>query len=474
VVFPLRPTAVVQIALAMVALATVALAETPYVLPEPRGFPPEGPNIPADNPLTWERVELGRFLFYDKRLSGNQTFACASCHEQALGFTDGRARAIGSTGELHPRSSMSLVNIAFAGTLAWANNLLFALEEQALIPMFGEHPIELGLVGREQELFARLRADTRYQRLFAEAYPGATDPVTLDTITKALASFERTLISGNTPYERYAYGIDDNAISAAAKRGEFLFFKDPNVECFHCHGGFNFTSSVDHMGSVAERTFHNNGLYNLRCADFGLPDLILLQCNTTPPAERCDGRGPQAMGCYPPDNTGLYDVSHTHADMGRFKAPSLRNITVTAPYMHDGSIATLPDVIEHYAAGGRTISDGEFAGVGSDSPLIGQFIRGFTLTQRQKDDLLAFLESLTDDDFLTNPRFADPFAPVACPGDCDLDGSVAINELVAGVGISLETSTLGVCVVSDVSGDGAVTVDEIIRATLGALGECSS
>ncbi|MDX2169135.1 MAG: di-heme enzyme [Deltaproteobacteria bacterium] len=458
---------------ALVVLSAPALADTPYELPQPRGFPPAGPNIPADNPLTWEKVELGRFLFYDTRLSGNQTFACASCHEQALAFTDGRARSVGSTGEMHPRSAMALANVAFAGTLTWANNLLFDLEPQALVPMFGEHPVELGLVGREDELLARLRADARYQRLFAEAFPGAADPITLDAITKAIASFERTLISSNTPYERYAFGIDDNAISASAKRGEVLFF-DENRECFHCHGGFNFTSSVDHKGAVAERQFNNNGLYNLHCADFGLPDITLPQCETTPPATRCDGNGPQTFGCYPPDNTGVYAITGNTADMGRFKAPSLRNIAVTAPYMHDGSIATLSEVLDHYAAGGRTITDGPYAGVGHDSPALGQFIRGFSLTERQKQDLLAFLEALTDDDFLTNPRYADPFAPVACPGDCDLDGRVAINELVTGVGISLETATLGVCVVSDPSADGAVTVDEIIRATRGALNGCGS
>ena len=467
---PLRPALVVRALLATVLLASAVRAETPYALKLPRGFP--APNIPADNPLTWEKIELGRFLFYDTKLSGNQTYACATCHEQATAFTDGRAQALGSTDEVHPRGSMSLANVGYAGTLGWGNSLLFALEDQALIPMFGEHPIELGLVGKEQQLFARLRADVRYQRLFAEAFPGAAEAVTLETITKALASFERTLISGNTPYERYAFGIDDNAISAAAKRGEGLFF-DETRECFHCHGGFNFTSSVDHLGAIAERSFHNNGLYNLRCENVGLPDLTLPQCQTTPPGERCAGTGPQPMGCYPPPNTGVYEITHESPDMGRFKAPTLRNIALTAPYMHDGSIATLPEVLDHYAAGGRTISEGPYAGVGRDSPALGQFIRGFALTAKQKDDLLAFLAALTDDEFITNPRFADPFAPVACPGDCNLNGAVSIDEVVNAVGILLETSTLALCVVSDPSGDGAVTVDELIRAIRGALDGCA-
>jgi len=458
----------------LLAAAPVA-AETPYALDLPRGFP--APQIPADNLLTWEKVELGRFLFYDTRLSGNQTFACASCHQQSRAFTDGLPHAMGSTGEAHPRGSMALANVAYAGTLAWANPGLFALEAQALIPMFGEHPIELGLAGKEDELFARLRADVRYQRMFAEAFPDVDDPFSLDAIAKAIASFERTLISGNSPYDRYALGLDDNAISASAKRGEVLFF-DADFgagvfrECSHCHGGFNFTASVDHAGTVAERPMHNNALYNLRCADFGLPNIDLPQCDTVPPATQCEGTGPQAMGCYPPDNTGAFGITGNTADMGKFKAPSLRNIAVTGPYMHDGSIATLDEVLDHYTAGGRTVTDGPYAGVGSESPARGQFIVHFDLTEKQRADILAFLDALTDEEFITNPHFADPFLPLACPGDCGLDGTVAVNELVTAVGISLGSNSLAVCVPADTSADGAVTVDELIRATRNMLDGC--
>ncbi len=461
---------------ALAAMRGVAHADTPYALTLPRGFPPL--SIPAENPLTWEKVELGRLLFYDTKLSGNETFSCASCHEQARAFTDGRARAVGSTGQLHPRSSMSLANIGYAGTLTWANPELFALETQALIPMFGEEPVELGLAGKEQVLFDRLAADLRYRRLFAEAYPAAADQISLRTITQALGSFQRALLSGNTPYERYAYGIDDDAISASAKRGESLFFdlddSGRKRECQHCHGGFNFTASVDHSNQTTERPFNNNGLYNLRCADFGLPGLELLQCATTPPGENCEGTGLQAMGCYPPENIGAAEITGNTGDMGRFKAPTLRNIAVTAPYMHDGSIATLSEVLDHYAAGGRTISEGEYAGVGAESPARGQFVQRFTLTEREKTDLLAFLAALTDDEFLTNPRLADPFAAVSCAGDCDLDGAVEVADTVTAVGISLETRSLALCLAADPSGDGAVTVDEIVRAVRGALDGCGA
>jgi hypothetical protein len=244
---------------------------------------------------------------------------------------------------------------------------------------------------------------------------------------------------------------------------------------------------------VAERQFHNNALYNLNCADQGLPDLELPQCSGTPPptpgpgtpvptptatcapggaCHRCDGEGPQAMGCYPAENTGLYARTGDTADMGRFKAPTLRNIAVTGPYMHDGSIATLEEVIDHYARGGRLIADGPFAGDGSQSPSATQFMSGFTLTEREKTDLLSFLLSLTDDEFLANPRFSDPFAAVRCAGDCDLDGTVVVNELVTAINASLDTGPLALCLVADPNGNGSVTIDEAVRAINAALSSC--
>ena len=467
----------------LVALATPLRADTPYDVVVPRGFP--RPRIPPDNPLTVEKIELGRFLFYDTRLSGNQTYACASCHQQERAFTDGRPLAIGSTGELHPRSAMSLANVAYAATLAWADPTLFALENQALIPMFGEEPVELGLAGQEQVLIDRLRADTRYRRMFAEAFPDADAPVTLAAITQAIASFERTLISGDSPYDRYVFGLDDEAISASAKRGERLFF-DETRECFHCHAGFNLTTSVDAQGTVAERPFHNTALYNLPCAEFGLPALDLVWCNPPPAAERCamggssqplgcqcDGAGPQAFGCYPPQNTGKFAATGKPEDMGRFKAPTLRNIAVTAPYMHDGSIATLEEVLDHYAAGGRAVDAGPYAGVGNESPSKGSFMRGFALSERDRADLVAFLTGLTDQSFLTDRRFADPFQPVHCPGDCNHDGRVEISELVGAINVSLGSSSLALCLAGDPSGDGETTIDELVRAIAAALNGCA-
>lgn len=338
------------------------------------------PSVPDDNPMTAPKVELGRRLFYDTRLSGNGTQSCASCHEQSKAFTDGRPQGIGSTGQVHPRGAMSLTNIGYANTFTWANDLIPSLEKQALGPMFGETPVELGLAGQEKALFDRLRAEAIYQQLFVDAFPGDADAVSLDHIVKAISAFERTLISGNSPYDRYMYRNDNTALSDSAKRGRTLFFSE-RLECFHCHGGFNFSDSVTHAGTViSESAFHNNGLYNL------------------------DGRG-----AYPAASRGLFDISGKPRDMGRFKAPTLRNIAVTAPYMHDGSLATLSDVIDHYARGGPKSGAGEKAGDGAKNPLKSEFVRGFLISDEEKLDVIHFLESLTDPSFLTDKRFSNPW-----------------------------------------------------------------
>ena len=193
----------------------------------PANFPT--PRVPADNPMSEAKVELGRFLFYDRRLSGNGTQACASCHHQDKAFTDGRALSEGVTKEQGSRSAMSLANVAYLPVLTWANPNLTALEVQALVPLFGEHPVEMGMAGREQELFARLQADARYRELFTKAFPvdasqGAQALYSLSTLTKAIASFQRSLLSFDSPYDRYQYGGQKDAISASAKRGEALFF----------------------------------------------------------------------------------------------------------------------------------------------------------------------------------------------------------------------------------------------------------
>jgi cytochrome c peroxidase len=274
---------------------------------------------------------------------------------------------------------MSLANVAYAATLTWADSRLTRLEDQARIPMVNEHPVELGLSGREDEVLRRLRADPDYPGVFSTAFPDDRDPVSLANVIRAIASFERTLISGDSPYDRLVYRDDTGALSQSAKRGMRLFFSE-RLNCSRCHGGFTFSGPIAFEGGrPIPPTFHNNGLYNLG-----------------------------GDGGYPGDNPGLFAITDHKEDMGRFRAPTLRNIELTAPYMHDGSIPTLAEVIEHYARGGRLVPDGPLAGDGRDSPRKSELVRGFDLDDRGKGDLLEFLRSLTDKSFVTDPRFVAP------------------------------------------------------------------
>jgi cytochrome c peroxidase len=348
----------------------------------PAGFP--RPPVPPDNPMSEAKVGLGRHLFYDTRLSANGTQSCASCHQQARAFTDGRAQSLGSTGQPHPRGSMSLVNVAYASVLAWADPSMRRLEDQALVPMYSEQPIELGL-NRSDAWLAAIARDATYQTLFRAAFPQAraatpeaAPAITRDHVVRAIASFERAIVSARSPYDRYHFDRDETAISAAAKRGEILFHSRP-LSCFTCHGGVHFSGAMGGGGRGMAVEFHNTGLYNL-------PGLL----------------------SYPASNPGIFAITKEAGDVGKFKPPTLRNIAVTAPYMHDGSVATLDEAIDHYAAGGRTIASGPYAGAGRDNPNKSRTIQGFTITSEQRADLIAFLESLTDEPLLHDRRFARP------------------------------------------------------------------
>jgi cytochrome c peroxidase len=357
---------------ATVPVATGVPAPAAWEWRLPPGFPI--PRVPADNPMSAAKVDLGRRLFYDVSLSGNRTQACATCHRQERAFTDGRARAIGSTGVSHRRSAMSLANVGYMVSLTWADPKMRRLEDQALVPMLGTHPVELGMGGREDELVARLAQTPLYLPLFAAAFPGEAQPIRLDNVTRAIAAFERTLISGDAPYDRLVHQGDMQALGAAEWRGMRLFFSE-RLACSRCHAGPTFSAPIDYEGTdrlpdpPAPR-FHSTGLYNL------------------------DGKG-----AYPADDTGLEQVTGRRRDMGRFKAPTLRNIALTAPYMHDGSIATLEEVVAAYARGGRA------AGA---SRARSTLVTGFAITDAETRDLIAFLNSLTDERFIGDPRFADP------------------------------------------------------------------
>lgn len=343
----------------------------------PPGFPK--PYVPPDNPMSATKVELGRRLFYDKRLSHSGTMACASCHEQARAFTDGKVTPTGSTGHVLPRNAMSLTNVAYLSYFTWANPKLASLEEQALVPMFADFPLELGVQVDTELVLSRFRDDPEIAELFAQAFPGEDDPVTVANITRAIASFERTLISGNSPYDRYVYQGDKSAMSPAALRGMELFFSE-RAECYHCHAGITFTTSFRTADSEpGPADFQNTGLYNIG-----------------------------GSGAYPTGNGGLYEFTGDVADMGKFRVPTLRNVALTAPYMHDGSVATLTEVVELYAAGGRTIADGPHAGDGRTHPNKSPLVRETDLTPQDVADLVEFLHSLTDESFVQDPRFGPP------------------------------------------------------------------
>lgn len=326
-----------------------------------------------------DKIALGRHLFYDARLSADGTVACASCHDQALAFTDGRQVAQGLGGE-GQRNTPGLGNVGYMPVLTWGNPQIESLELHALIPMFGTDPVEMGGSGQEAAIFDRLAGDPYYAAAFAAAFPDRGGDISLFTITRALAAFQRSLITARSAYDRFKYQGDATALSPAALRGEGLFFGE-RLECYHCHGGFNFTDTLKTSRSAfAETGFHNTGLYNL------------------------DG-----AGAVPRGSEGIAALTLRPHDLGRFRTPSLRNVAVTAPYMHDGSIATLDGVIAHYAAGGRTIAEGPNAEIGADSPLKDPLVAGFAISPSETADIIAFLESLTDREFLTDPAFADPW-----------------------------------------------------------------
>ena len=262
---------------------------------------------------------------------------------------------------------MSLTNVAYNPAFTWSSEEVRSLEAQMRQPLFNEHPVEMGL--REDGALAvdALAPDSGYQAQFAAAFPDDLKPLSMDHIIKALASFERTLISGRSPFDRYIFDDDRAALSESAKRGMALFYS-ARVGCAQCHSGINFTGPIVYEGHERQRAiFANTGLYDV------------------------DGRGG-----YPASDRGLIEATHRAADMGKFRVPTLRNVALTAPYMHDGSLATLEAVLDHYVRGGRR------------SPHLDARIRPIVLSAAERSDLLAFLASLTDREFVQNPEFAAP------------------------------------------------------------------
>jgi len=259
---------------------------------------------------------------------------------------------------------MSLANVAYNAAFTWSGAKIRSLESQMRQPLFNQHPVEMGLTSGGRAAVQALSAEAEYRGQFGAAFPGDTAPISMANIIKAIAAFERSLISGRSPFDRYVYDDDPAALSDSEKRGMALFFS-ARVGCAQCHSGINFSGPVIYEGHGKERAlFANTGLYDV------------------------DGRGG-----YPAHDRGLIDVTGRAADMGKFRVPTLRNVALTAPYMHDGSVATLEQVIDRYARGG------------SGSPHQDSRIRPLSLSQAERADLLAFLGSLTDREFVADPRF---------------------------------------------------------------------
>jgi len=346
--------------------------EAAWVWELPPGIPE--PVVPEDNPMSSAKVELGRALFFDVRLSYDQTMSCGSCHGPEQAFADGEVTPSGSTGEALARNSQGLANVAYFSAYTWANPLLVSLEAQALVPLFADVPIELGAQRDTEGILQRLREDEALLDGFGRAFPEEEEPVSVASVIQALASYQRSLIDLDAPYDRFVQG-DEAALDAAAQRGLALFLSE-RVGCARCHPPPFFTvnaRTVDDPDRAPE--FVNTGLYNL------------------------DGEG-----SYPEGNAGLYELTADPADIGRFRVPSLRSVGATAPYMHDGSVGSLAEAVDIYAAGGRVISDGPWAGDGRRSPLKSPMIEPLDLAPEERADLVAFLRSLGD-----GPE--DPLAP---------------------------------------------------------------
>lgn len=302
----------------------------PYMPAIPLGLDPDSFYVPPDNPLTKEKIALGRLLFFDKRLSKNDTIACATCHIPALAFTDGQPVSSGIHHQQGGRSAPMAINRAFSKAQFWDGRAA-TLEDQSIGPFI--NPVEHGFMDHD-EMVKKMKGIKGYREEFKEVF--GTD-ITIEAVGKAIASFQRTLLSGNSPFDRYESGDEEKAISEAAQRGLDLFRN--KARCTKCHSGFNFT----------DEKFHNLGIG----WDGSMADL------------------------------GRYAVTKEAADIGAFKTPSLREISRTAPYMHDGRFPNLEAVVDFYNGGGIK------------NPHQDPLIIPLNLTPQEKKDLIEFLHTLT-------------------------------------------------------------------------------
>lgn len=313
---------------------------------------------------------LGHRLFFDQRLSANGQKSCASCHDPAFAFSDGYRRSAGLYGDHVLRNAPSLINLKDRFALTWADDTLRSLEQQMLRPLFGTHPPEMGALGHEKEILKNLGKDRWYRDAFRKAFPSDSDPIRFPNILRAIAAYEKGLVSYNNAYDRWLETKDTSDFGYQEIRGMNLFFSD-RLGCGNCHNGRN----LDEPDRGFE--YANVGLYY------------------------CDE-------LYPISDMGLFQATGDSIDIGRFRIPSLRNVAITAPYFHDGSTETLGEVIDIYSRGGRINQTGDCMGDGKDHPNRDGRMQEFELNELEKSDLLHFLHALTDTSFLTLKYFSNP------------------------------------------------------------------
>ncbi len=338
----------------------------------PLGLPPVP--VPADNPITPEKARLGERLFHEKRFSADGTISCASCHKPELAFTDGLAVAEGIRGQKGTRNAPTVVNAAYYTTQFWDGRRP-SLEEQAKDPFV--NPVEHGL-NDHSPILEVVRKDPQYREAFGKVFGITPEEITIDHVVKAIAAFERTVVSGDSPFDRYLYGGDESALSASAIRGLKIF--RTKGRCVDCHK-IEQTSAT-----FTDNDFHNLGVGFQRIA----PRLHDIVAKFREARSRGTNLDESILTRSEISELGRFAVTGRISDLGRFKTPTLRNVAVTAPYMHDGSLKTLEEVVEFYDRGGEA---NDFLDGG---------IRPLRLTEQEKKDLVEFLESLT------SPRFAQP------------------------------------------------------------------
>jgi len=320
--------------------------------------------VPPDNPITPEKVELGRKLYFDKRLSVDNTVSCATCHDPKFAFTDGKKVSEGVKGQKGARNAPTVLNAMFYEEQFWDGRAK-TLEEQAKQPII--NPIEMGMPDHDA-VVKKLKGIPEYVDAFKKVFGGE---ITIDRIAQAIAAFERTLLTGNSPFDRFIAG-DQNAISESAKRGWQLF--QGKARCITCHE-FNRSNPF-----FTDNKYHNIGV---AMNQEGFAELAR-KAELLVKEGKLDQRKLDELALNPAySELGRFLVTFNRKDIGAFKTPTLRNVELTAPYMHDGSEATLLDVIEFYNRGGN------------ENPNLSGEMRPLNLTDQEKQDLVEFLKSLT-------------------------------------------------------------------------------